>query len=472
MRRCFRISSRLLQCVFLAGTLSIAGCENAPGDKPNTSSASAKPSAKPAQPKPDPLPAGLSTSGLNDFETSRSSDSLDAIFSLNRPEGEKPPVRVALLLPLTGQAGTAGDIMLKAAQLALFDSREERLMLLPHDTQSTVDGAIAAAQAAMDEGANVILGPLFGAHVQAVAAEARGRNVPVLAFSNDQTVAGNGAAVLGITPETEIRRILLQARDTGLTRVAAFLPDSPYGLLIAERMRAVAEETGATVVRINHYPAGADASDQALLDAARSFASYDARRGALQSERARLKQRGDDISRRALARLENLDTFGDPPYEAVLLAESAGRLSAVAPLLAFYDVDPTRVQFLGLGNWYSHDLGIEPTLRGAWFPGPDPTEFDSLMNRYSEIYEAYPGRLAALAYDAVAVAAALASDAPDNGRITSERLLSPSGFAAYYGPFRINREGTTERLLSILRVEAGGLSVVSPAPRAFDPLTN
>lgn len=472
MRRYFRCSSRFLQCLLVATALGLAGCGGSSGDKPSTTAAAAKPAPKAAEPKPDPLPAGLSTAGLNDFETARSSDSLDAIFSLNRPEGEKPPVRVALLLPLSGQAGAAGQIMLKASQLALFDSGEQRLMLLPHDTQSTPEGATAAAQAAMDEGANMILGPLFGAHVQAVAREAQSRNIPVLAFSNDQTVAGNGAAVLGVTPETEVRRILLQARDNGLFQIAAFLPDSAYGLLIADQMRTIAADTGVEVVRINHYPAGADASDQALLDAARAFASYDERRAALERERARLEQRGDEISKRALRRLENLDTFGDPPYAAVLLAESAGRLSTVAPLLAFYDVDPVTVQFLGLGNWYSHDLGIEPTLRGAWFPGPNPPEFDSLMQRYADIYEAYPGRLAALAYDAVAVAAALSGDAPDSGRITSERLLSPSGFHAYYGPFRINREGTTERLLSILRVEANGLSVVSPAPAAFDPLIN
>lgn len=362
--------------------------------------------------------------------------------------------------------------MLKAAQLALFDAGEHRLMLLPHDTQSTQEGAAAAAQAALDDGANLILGPLFGAHVQPVAEIAGTRRIPVLAFSNDQSAAGNGAAVLGLTPETEIRRILIQARDQGLFDIAAFLPDSPYGLLVADRMHTLAAETGTTIARINHYPAGADASDELLLNAARDFASYDQRRAELDRERARLKQRGDDISRRALARLENLDTLGDPPYQAVLLAESAGRLPAIAPLLAFYDVDPTRVQFLGLSNWYSNDLGVEPTLRGAWFPGPAPQDYDALMSRFSALYQEYPGRLAALAYDAVAVAAVMAETAPDNGRIAADQLLSPSGFAAYYGAFRITEAGTTERLLSVLQVDATGLSVVVPAQPTFTPLTN
>jgi hypothetical protein len=472
MSRYFRFSSRALQCLLLASALGVAGCGGAQDKEPTTSVAVAKPATRPAAPKQNLLPAGLSTTALNDFETSRSGNPLDAIFSLNRPEGAAPPVRVALLLPLSGQAASAGRVMLKAAQLALFDAGEQRLMLLPHDTQSTVEGATAAARAALDDGANLVLGPLFGAHVQAVAEVVSARKVPVLAFSNDQSAAGNGAAVLGLTPETEIRRILLRARDEGLFEIAAFLPDSPYGLLVADRMRAISAETGTTIVQINHYPAGSDASDEFLLSAAREFASYDLRHAALNRERARLEQRNDDISRRALARLKNLDTMGDPPFQAVLLAESAGRLPAIAPLLAFYDVDPTRVQFLGLSNWYSSELGIEPTLRGAWFPGPDPAQYDSLMNRYAAFYQEHPGRLAALAYDAVAVAATMAGDAPDNGRITSDRLLSTSGFAAYYGPFRITQSGTTERLLSILQVESSGLAVLEPAPAAFDPLIN
>lgn len=462
----------MLRCLLLAGALGLAGCGSSQDSKPTTSVAAAKPVAKPAEPKPEPLPAGLSTAGLSQFETARPGNELSSIFSLNRPEGERPQVRVALLLPLTGQAGGAGRIMLKAAQLALFDSGEERLMLLPHDTRSTPEGAAEAAQAALDDGANIILGPLFSSHVQPVARIAQPRNVPVVAFSNDQSAAGNGAAVLGVTPETEIRRMFLQARDNGLFQIAGFLPDSAYGLLVADRMRMIAQETGTTIVRIDHYPAGADASDEALLNAASVFADYDQRKKALEEERSRLERRQDDISLRALKRLENLDTLGDPPFQAVLLAESAGRLPTVAPLLAFYDVDPTVVQFLGLGDWYSHDLGTEPTLRGAWFPGPDPAQFDTLMKRYADVFEEYPGRLAALSYDAVAMAAALAADAPDSGRIASERLLSPSGFAAYYGPFRITTEGTSDRLLSVLQVMDNGLAVVSPAPAAFDLLIN
>jgi len=467
-----RFPSRLILAATMATTVALAGCGSQQSDKPSTSAATAKPAPAPAKPKTEPLPPGLATGNLNDIETRRSEDQIDTAFALNAPEGDPGQVRVAILLPLTGRAASAGQIILNAAELALFDSGETRVMLLPHDTRSTPEGALEAAQAAVEDGADLVLGPLFGAHVQTVAEVMQPRSVPVLAFSNDQSAAGNGAAVLGVTPGTEIRRILLHARDRGLNDVAAFLPDSPFGFLIADQARTIASEVGVNLVRITHYPSGADASDPALLDAARSFASYDSRAAALERERARLKQRGDDISKRALARLENLDTFGDPPFQAVLISEPGQRLTAIAPLLAFYDIDPKRVQLLGMSSWYGYDLGVEPSARGARFTGPDPAQYDQLMNRYSNKYGAYPGPLAALAYDAVAVAADVASRAPASGQITSDQLLSTAGYSAYYGPFRINRDGTTDRLLTILQVEESGTSVVEPAPAAFVALTN
>lgn len=473
MRRVSRLYRNFLIAPALVAALGLAGCGGTSGSQPTTSpTAAAKPAAKPERPKPAPLPSGLSTASIKDFETALPGGARRSTLDLSRPEGEAPVVKVALLLPLTGPAANAGQMMLQAAQLALFDAGEQRLVLMPKDTRSTLEGAQEAARAAAADGAALVLGPLFGAHVQTVAGVMRPLGVPVIAFSNDRTVAGGGAAILGLTPETELRRMLAFARLQGLTQIAAFLPDSTFGYLVADRLLELAPESAVTVERISHYPAGSDASDEALLQAAREFASYNERQLELERERERLEARGDEISKRALARLEKLDTLGDPPYQAVLLAEPSNRLAAVAPLLAFYDVDPTIIQFMGLSNWYAPDLGTEPTLVGGWFSHPEPTAYEQLLKRYTDTYEAEAGWLAALAYDAVAVAADAAGGAPDSGRINSARLLSPSGYAAYAGPFRITDDGTTDRLLSVLQVEAEGLAVLDPAPPAFPVLTD
>ncbi|MCP5916117.1 penicillin-binding protein activator, partial [Klebsiella pneumoniae] len=84
--------------------------------------------------------------------------------------------RVALLVPLTGPNGGVGRSIANATQLALLDTRSEKVRITTYDTAA---GAAAAAQRAIAEGNRLILGPLLADDVRAVAPIARGAKVPV-----------------------------------------------------------------------------------------------------------------------------------------------------------------------------------------------------------------------------------------------------------------------------------------------------
>ena len=93
-------------------------------------------------------------------------------------EAVKPPeIKVGLLLPLSGPAEAIGRDMLDAAQMALFDVGDNKLVLLPRDTAGTPAGARLAAQEVIREGAEVILGPLLAADVAAVSPIAAQANI-------------------------------------------------------------------------------------------------------------------------------------------------------------------------------------------------------------------------------------------------------------------------------------------------------
>ncbi len=461
------------------GMLALAGCADPKADAPVTAApkpvATPSPAAVPASPPPaEPvLPSGLAGS-FGKIET-RSADGFRIQQTLlSRPELDgRRPVHVAVLVPLTGNAGAVGQRLLDAAMLALFDQQQSRLNLVPKDTLGTREGAEAAARLAIAEGAEMIIGPLFGDHVEIVRAVAAPAGVPVLAFSNDSTAAGNGAHILGITPANEVQSVIGFALARGHSRIAAFLPDSVYGRRVHEALINTMNASVGELVRVTYYPAGAEADDELLLQNAREFADYDLRQLAPEEEMAKLAQPDDNISRAALKRLEVLDTLGDPPFDAVLLAEPANRLPTIAPLLAFYDVDPVVVRYLGLGGWFADDLQSEPTLIGSWFPGPDPAFFASFAERFQAAFGTPADRVAMLGYDAVALAGTLVRDeAADAQLFRDEVLLNDQGFAAYYGAFRLRQTGLSERLLPILEVTRDGLRVVGTPREGFAPLLN
>ncbi|NQU56135.1 MAG: penicillin-binding protein activator [Rhodospirillales bacterium] len=378
------------------------------------------------------------------------------------PLATSSTVRIALLVPLSGPNEKLGRAMLNAAQLALFDFSDQRFELLIHDTQGTPEGAMEAARFAIGDGASMILGPLLGTSVSAVAPMARAANVKVIGFSSDRTVTGDGIYTMGFFPETEVARVVQYAATQGVVRFAALAPSGPYGETVVEALRQAAARAGGEVTRVQFYdPLTADFSG-----VVRELANYDSRRQALLNQRAELAERDDDIATRALKRLEKLQTIGDVPFDALMLADGGERLLAIAALLPFYDVDPKKVRMLGTGQWDAPGLGSEPALSGGWHAGPPPDARAEFVTQYEKAYGNKPHRLSTLAYDATALAAVLAraEGGPD---FSAAALTTKSGFWGRDGIFRFLADGSVERGLAVLQIEPRSTKVISPSPEAF-----
>jgi ABC-type branched-subunit amino acid transport system substrate-binding protein len=391
--------------------------------------------------------------------------------SLVPAPGEFPVTRAALLLPLSGRHAAIGQALLDAAQLALFDVADENFALVVRDTQGTPEGAVLAIRSALEERVNVVLGPLFGASAFAVAADTRQVGLNMLTFSNDQAVAGDGVFIAGMPPSEQIDRIVDYATRQGLLRFALLAPQTAYGSAVTQAFRQALYDRGAELVRnVTYSPATSDITPEI-----RVLAQYDERHQALVEEREKLEALEDEASKLALDRLENLDTLGKPDFDAVLLPLGGRSLLSIAPSLAFFDVDPAEVRFLGTALWNDPSLGSEPTLQGGWFAAPAPALWEGFLRRYRNTYGATPPRIATLAYDITALAAVLAratsapGQAPD---FSVGRLTDPSGFSGIDGLFRFSEQGTIQRGLAVLEMNAKALREIESAPQSFEGLFN
>src|SRR5262245_41625223 len=178
----------------------------------------------------------------------------------SEPTARGAPVKVALLASLSaqGQPGVIGRALKQAGELALFDRDNPNLQLLVKDDKGTPEGAVAAANDAIKDGASLILGPLFAKSVAALAPIARQANVPVVAFSNDRQVAGRGVYLLSFQPAPEIARVVSYATRQGKRRFAALIPDDAFGKVAAAGLREAVERSGGTVVALETYLASAN----------------------------------------------------------------------------------------------------------------------------------------------------------------------------------------------------------------------
>jgi ABC-type branched-subunit amino acid transport system substrate-binding protein len=194
-------------------------------------------------------------------------------------EGVTPPfmrgraiVRVGLLLPFSLRPQDAASLY-NAAELALFDHGNQNTLIIPRDAGADEASANAAAQALMRDGADIIIGPVLRDGVAGAARAARSENVPVIGFSSDRSVGGNGVYLLSFQLEDEIARIVSFAAGRNIRTMALLAPANEYGRRVEAALRNEALAHGVTVVQAQLYnrtDADATAAASALAASLRS----------------------------------------------------------------------------------------------------------------------------------------------------------------------------------------------------------
>ena len=391
---------------------------------------------------------------------------VDPITGINEPaygdDATGAVRRIALLLPLSGTHSGLGHDLLDAATLALFDIDNANIELVVADTKGTAEGAAQAANQVLAAQPDLIVGPLFSHAVTAAAPVAQQAGINIIALSSDLEVAQPGVFVLGIAPEDQIERVVAYAANQGRLRFAALAPQSRFGQRMVQAMEAaVARHGGGVVTRAFYNPDGL-----ALDETVRELTQYPVRQADLENQIAELRARGDEVSMAAVARLEG--DAGAMAFDVLLIPDSGSRLSQLSAYLGYYDVMSPNVRLLGLASWNDPVLAREQVMQGAWFATAPDNNRSWFGNHFAGAYNTESSRLATLAYDAMALAAALTSSGA--GGDFSERAITDwRGFQGVDGLFRFRDDGTPERGLVVMEIPAEGLDVANPAPTVFEP---
>ena len=337
-------------------------------------------------------------------------------------------VRVALLLPqsASGNGGETARAFRNAAELAMHDFPNAGIQIAVYDTRGTPAGAQAAVGAALGEGAEIILGPVFGSSVSAIAPAARQAGAPVVAFSSDASVAGPGIYLLSFLPSDDVRRIVSYAASQGRKSFAALLPANAYGAVVEGAFRSAVAAAGGRILAIQSYQPTADD---------------------LRAKTAAVAQVATQI-------------------DAIFVPDTGDVVPTIAAELAADGVTRDKVKFLGSGQWDDQRIVNNAALVGSWFPAPTKDGFGDFARRYQAAYSSPPPRNATLAYDATVLAAGLVRQYGAE-RFQASVLTSPNGFAGVDGIFRFLPSGLTERRLAVYEVTGDGARVISPAARSF-----
>jgi ABC-type branched-subunit amino acid transport system substrate-binding protein len=349
------------------------------------------------------------------------------------PPGKGGSVQVALLVPSgSGQSQDElfGANLENAARLAMNDLSGVNIDLRVYKTGGSPAQAAALAKQAVDEGAQVILGPFYSEEANAAGVAVANSGVNVLAFSNNAAIAGGNVFVLGQTFESTARRLAGYAVRNGKSKVLIVHDRNVAGEVGKSAIERGVASAGGSVVGVTSY----EFSQNGIMQAAPGIVSTARSSGAT---------------------------------ALFLTADTAGALPLLSQLLVDNGIDKATTQFIGLTRWDLPSATLSlPGVQGGWFALPDPGLTGQFTARSQSAFGEAPHPIAGLAYDGVAAIGALVRSGRSDA-LGRAALTQGSGFAGVNGVFRLLADGSNERGLAVATIRNNQVVVIDPAPRSF-----
>jgi ABC-type branched-subunit amino acid transport system substrate-binding protein len=343
----------------------------------------------------------------------------------------KGDIKVALILPLTGEKSAMARDLQDAAMLAIYDSKNNNISgysitLIPKDDASSPSVAAVVAQQAIAEGAKIIVGPLHSQSVETVK-QVSGAT-PIIALSNNSDVMGENCFVFGITPEAEVARITKYIMQKDKLKFAALVPNNEYGIKLEKALKNNVTAKGGQIDTIERF-----------IDSAH----------------------GRKITTKRLAsvlRISNVETL--------FIADTLENSKQVLIDLKAQGVDTAALTIIGTSQWSEGDGGAIPKeLKNAYFAGGNDRAFERFSQRFNAALKRMPMRISTYAYDVFSELAEIARGGviPDKEALIAAEIIQ--GRAV--GTYRYEANGNVARSLAVYQITDKGIEMVETAPKDF-----
>ncbi len=381
----------------------------------------------------------------------------------------KTDIRVGVLAPFSGDYKKLGEAIKNTAIMALYEISSNKVIVQFYDTKGTENGAKQAVVDAINQGIDIIIGPVFSHEVSAIKSIASDAGVDVLAFTSDPNAIGGGVYTLALLLPQQIEKIIDYACSLGKQNFAILTQDTEFGQLVVNSAIKAAYncENGAQILNVGYYSPKQGDMISVIKELAGDRSVYvDAFRRRQKGEAEYAE--GYELPEGEEEEIDILSVFNSSSqipldFDAILIAEEGSNLRSLSAVLNYYDITNDEALFLGTQQWSDPNLAREKALVGGVYPEIPVKGFSDFANRYKSIYGSIPPRIASQAYDGIALVSVLAN----SKNFSSDAITDTSGFAGVDGIFRLFKNGASERGLAIMEIARPQAKMIEAAPDTF-----
>jgi len=162
------------------------------------------------------------------------------------------PTALAIFLPQSGHFANAAEVIKQGFLMAYQQTETDfHPTLRFYDTSASTPSQLY--QQAISEGAELIIGPLDKANIQALA-ENTVLTIPVLALNHVSTLSRENLFQFGLSPIDDVVSLVNQANQAEIDKALLLVPDSHQGRRIADYLTEAWQQMGHTLLETQYYP--------------------------------------------------------------------------------------------------------------------------------------------------------------------------------------------------------------------------
>lgn len=290
---------------------------------------------------------------------------------------------------MTGSRASLGKSLVNSVRV-YTENLEKKIDFRVYDTKSTNIGAQESFKKALNDGINIYIGPIFSDETIAIKDLAENKDVLIYSLSTDQSIVSKNILISGFSVEDEVSCILQKIKSEGNLRLGIIHNNDKYGNLLKK----------ATANLIKNFSewslTSLEISDSLELDKdLKKFSFFEEGKSLLASEIERVKLLDiDSVEKNSrIKNLEKLETFGEKPFDSLIIGESGNDLIEILALLAFYDINSSNTLIFGTNIWDGIEKSKEDVIDDTYYATSLILNKDDYKEIFFDIFDNKPSNL-------------------------------------------------------------------------------
>ena len=311
-----------------------------------------------------------------------------SIFSTVNASSEK--IKIGLLIPLTGDNKSLGQLLIKSTQMALEDIGNNNIEIYPRDTASNPKKTLTSAIELRDLGVQIVIGPIFYKNLIYLDEL---KDITFLSLTNKTLNIPDNVISTGINATSQLNTIKKFIEKNEIKKTILLTPNIDYEVEIKKALK----ESKIKIYKHFIY----DIEPTKLTAQIEKITNYKRRKQNLADEIKRVEESDLVDKEKQLEKLEKKYTIGNVNFDSVIISDFNESLKSVITSLLYTDVSPKKKYIITFNQWFDESLIKEKAIQPISYPSISNKNLINFEKKFFKKFNENPNHLSLLSYDLV-----------------------------------------------------------------------